>query len=104
MEPVSPVLAGYEDQEKVLAEAQPQYRPLHVLVARNLDGDLSPSGLRLSRWRPTPEERLAISMGADILLYQLTFNIPLQPIRLHVVIPSMEKEIAATMGLTDARK
>ena len=24
MEPVSPVLAGYEDQEKVAAEAQPQ--------------------------------------------------------------------------------
>ena len=77
MTPVSPVLTPeYADQEAIYAKNQPQYRPLPVL--RNSQGVL------LSRWRLTDAERQAIADGADIFLYNWTFNRRLQPVRLEV--------------------
>ena len=59
----------------VFAKAQPQYNPLRCHV-RN--GEVT------SRWTLTPEQRKAIAEGADIYLTLLTFNQPLQPIRIGV--------------------
>ena len=75
--PVSPVISEqYQDQEHVYAKGQPQYRPLPVM--RNSQGVL------LSRWRLSDEERAAISSGADIFLYNWTFNQLLQPVRIEI--------------------
>jgi hypothetical protein len=39
----------------------------------------------VTRWRFTDEERAAIAGGADIVLQQLTFRLPFQPVNLQVV-------------------
>lgn len=85
--PVSPVLTPeYVDQEVVYAKDQPQYRPLPVL--RNSQGVL------LSRWKLSDEEREAIAAGADLFLYNWTFNQALQPVRIEIgeVDRSMEEK------------
>lgn len=77
MEPVSPVIAEeFADREVVFAKNQPQYKPLPV--HRTADGVL------LSRWKLSDAEREAIASGADIFLFNWTFNQPLQPVRLEI--------------------
>jgi len=73
-----PVVDGLEPYEIVMAEKQPEYNPLRILPGA------TPHGERLSRWTFTPEQRLAIANGADIFLELLTFNLPMQPIRIAV--------------------
>lgn len=79
MTPVSPVILGLEDHEILIAKDQPEYIPLPAL---RLNGPEKPV---MSRWRLTPEEKLKIEQGGDIVLTLLTFGSPLQPICLEVV-------------------
>lgn len=73
-----PVIERLERYEIVMAADQPQYRPLRCIPG------YTPEGERLSRWTFTPEQRQAIADGADIFLELLTFNQPMNPIRLAV--------------------
>lgn len=73
-----PVVVGLESHEVVYAKEQPEYNPLRVL--RSKDG----MGRVLSRWALTDEQREAVAAGADIYLELVTFNQPLQPIRVAI--------------------
>jgi hypothetical protein len=75
-EPSSPILAGFEDSEVTYAKDQNPYSPLPALK--------STSGVVLSRWALTEDERIAIASGADIFLFCHTFNQPMMPLRLEV--------------------
>src|ERR1700722_17593746 len=79
MTPVSPVMPGSESIEIVLGKGQPEYVELPAVY---LD---PPSRPMITRWRLTDEERGAISIGADIVLQQLTFQQKFQPVNLQVV-------------------
>lgn len=76
MEPVSPVIAP-EFQSKEINYTHPACAPLPVHKAT--------TGVIMSRWTMTTEERAALAGGADIFVYNWTSNCPLQPIRLEVV-------------------
>lgn len=65
------------------AKNQPEYLPLPVLR--------SPQGTVTSRWHMTWRERLAALFIGDVYLTQLTFNTPLQPVRLQVAVPTDEE-------------
>ena len=65
------------------AKDQPEYLPLPVL--RSFQGTVT------SRWRMTWRERLAALFTGDVYLTQLTFNSPLQPVRLQVTVPTVEE-------------
>jgi hypothetical protein len=77
--PVSPVLPGSEPIEIVLGKNQPEYTPLPAVYLQR------PSLPMITRWRLSDEERAAIASGADIVLQQLTFSHPFQPVNLQVV-------------------
>jgi hypothetical protein len=81
MKAVSPVMPGSEAIEEVLAEDQPEYDPLPVVIC---DTESRPM---VSRWRLSEEERSAIAAGADIILQQLTFGCQFQPVNLQIVMP-----------------
>jgi hypothetical protein len=83
MTPVSPVLPGYEHLEVILAKDQPQYDPLPCAMT------LGPSQPAVTRWRLTEEERQQIADGADVVLQQLTFGSPFQPVNLQIVSPDV---------------
>lgn len=73
-----PVVDGLEMQEVVYAADQPEYIPLRSLRANGRMGAV------ISRWTLTPEQRKAVTEGADLFLELSTFGAPLQPIRLVV--------------------
>lgn len=81
MKPVSPVMLGSESIEIVLGEGQPQYVPLPAVYIDSVERPM------VTRWRLTDEERSAIAEGADVVLQQLTFRAPFQPVNLQVVMP-----------------
>jgi hypothetical protein len=68
----SPKFSNGEDV--VYAADQPEYYPLPTIRF--------PSGLVVSKWEPTMEERFVIANGGNIYLGLMTFNNPLQPILL----------------------
>lgn len=82
MRAVSPVMPGSGPIEVVLGKDQPEYAPLPAVY---LD---TPSRPMVTRWRPTAEEALMILEGADIVLTQLTFCHPFQPVHLQVTFPN----------------
>ncbi len=82
MRAVSPVMIGSGPIEIVLAKEQKEYTPLPVVY---LDTRARPM---ISRWRLDDDERAAIAAGADIVLQQLTFQMPVQPVNLQVVMPN----------------
>jgi hypothetical protein len=63
----------------VYAKDQPKYRPLHAV--RNDTGTV------ITCWRMTWRERLAAVLHGRIYLTMLTFNKPLQPVRLGTAMP-----------------
>lgn len=81
MNPVSPVMPGSASIEVVLGKDQPEYVPLPAVY---LD---TPARPMVTRWRLSPEERAAVAAGGDIVLNQLTFGNPFQPVHLQVVGP-----------------
>lgn len=96
MIPVSPVLSEeFKDKEVVYAKDQAQYKPLPVL--RN------PDGVLLSRWQLSDWERAAIAAGADLYLYNWTFNQPLQPVMMEIGDVQRDAvDRAAFMGMIEA--
>lgn len=79
MESVSPVMPGSEPIEIVLSKDQPKYLPLPAVY---IDSRSRPM---VTRWRLSDEERAMVAAGADIVLQQLTFRMPFQPVNLQVV-------------------
>ena len=93
-----PVVAGEEQRERVYAKDQPQYKPLRTLVSP------WPEGSVLSRWEPTPEQRLAIAGGADIFLSLYTFHGPLAPSLMFIAKDEDAGAILGTLGLLPTEK
>lgn len=81
MNPVSPVIPGIKLPEVVYAKYQPEYIPLPAY--RTSDGVV------LTRWKLTWAERFRVTFGGNIWLWVLTFNKPLQPVKLEAVCPNM---------------
>lgn len=77
MNPASPVIADYK--EVVYAKDQPEYIPLPAI--RTADGTV------ITRWRLSWRERLRVLLHGEVYLTVLTFNHPLQPVRLEVSTP-----------------
>lgn len=78
MKAVSPVMPGSEAIEIVLGKHQPEYTPLPAVY---LD---TRACTMITRFRFSDEEKAAIADGADIVLQQLTFRQPFQPVNLQV--------------------
>lgn len=78
MKPVSPVALDPEDRwgvsEVIFSKNQPQYIPLPALRFKD--------GLVVTRWSLSLWERILILFGGSIYLGLLTYNHPLQPIRI----------------------
>jgi hypothetical protein len=78
MKPVSPVMPGSAPIEIILGAGQPEYDPLPAVY---LD---TPERPMVTRFELTEEERAAIVCGADIVMTQLTFRNPFQPVNLQI--------------------
>lgn len=86
MDSVSPVWTEAEVWiERVIALDQPEYLPIVTLPIRYADGT---SGLSV-RFRLTDDERRAISEGADFIVTELTFGLPMTPIHVCVCAPNI---------------
>jgi hypothetical protein len=81
MTPVSPVLKHVfgAHREVVFAKNQPEYRPLKAAV--------HPDGRVVTKWKLSWRERFTIFFSGHIWLQLLTFNRPLQPVKLSVTEP-----------------
>lgn len=84
MKPVSPVIEGLQHEEVIIAKDQPQYLPLPALPVNY--GEII-----ITRWRMTWRERLAVFLGGDIFLLIWRFQNPLQPVKLEVNAPKVDK-------------
>lgn len=79
MTPISPVVPGLDMGETIFAKDQPPYIPLPAF--RDDDGTV------VTRWRLTFRERVRVLFGGSIWLSVLTFNTPLQPVKLTAECP-----------------
>ncbi len=77
MNPISPVIEGFEKDEFRVGESQVQFMTMPVVFVFPKDADRTASisalqvdeVTRLSRWRPSDEERQRIAAGDDIYLW-----------------------------------
>ena len=76
---MSPVVPRSDLPEQVFAKDQPGYIPLPAHVG--------PDGTVTTRWRLSFIERLTVLIGGSIWLQVLTFDEPLQPVKLMVDCP-----------------
>lgn len=78
MKPVSPVARNLDDargcSETIFAKDQREYIPLPALRFND--------GLVVTRWELSWKERFRIFFGGSVFLGLLTFNRPLQPVKL----------------------
>ena len=81
MKPITPVVPGFNLPVTEFAKDQPEYI--------TLPSHRSPDGRVVTRWRLTFMERLRILLTGDLWLSLLTFNQPLQPVKLDVECPIM---------------
>ena len=84
MTPIAQIIPGFklpEDEMIVYAKDQPEYIPLPAWKG--------PDGLRVTRWRLTWKERLQVLLGGSLWLSILTFDRPLQPVKLAAECPIM---------------
>ena len=84
MRPTEQIIPGFKlpDHELIVyAKDQPPYIPLPMWKG--------PDGLRVSRWRLSWKERLQVFFGGSIWLSMLTFDKPLQPVKLETACPIM---------------
>ncbi len=82
MTPLEQIIPGFdipEDELVIYAKDQPEYIPLPAWKG--------PDGMRVTRWKLTLGERLRILFGGSIWLSILTFNRPLQPVKLTTECP-----------------
>jgi hypothetical protein len=73
--------------EVVIAENQPEYVPLPAIWL--------PGGTILTHWRCSWRERLRLLWSGDLWVTVLTFNEPLQPLKLDTKCPLLAGMIAA---------
>ena len=78
MKPISPVIKGYEKHEVLVGRDQPEYIPIPTLVAEGDDRRF------ISRWEFTSHERELIASGGHLILQQLTFGLPFQPVAMYI--------------------
>ena len=81
MKPITPVVPGFALQVTTYAEDQPEYHPLPSWK--------SDDGVVVTRWHLSWSERLRIFFGGSLWLTMLTFNKPLQPVKLAATCPIM---------------
>ena len=74
----------FEQRNAILAEHQPEYRPLPCY--RDRDGAV------LSCWRLTIKERLAVLLTGRVWHWQLTFDKPFQPVQIVVDDPWKKRQ------------
>lgn len=79
MQPISPVCDTMSLPEICFAKDQPEYLPLPAY--RSLDGYV------VTRWRLTWRERIRVMLRGDLWLSVMTFNKPLQPVKLLTEFP-----------------
>jgi hypothetical protein len=75
----TPDMPGYECPMVVFAKDQPEYIPLPAWRG--------PDGTVVSRWKLSWRERLAVFFGGHLWLTVLTFNHPLQPVKIAASCP-----------------
>lgn len=86
MESTKQIVPGFNLPDRELiryAEHQSEY---FTLWAWRAPPD-QPDGLRVSRWKLSWRERLRVLFGGSIWLSILTFNNPLQPVKLEAKCP-----------------
>ncbi|MCI0624841.1 MAG: hypothetical protein L0387_24915 [Acidobacteria bacterium] len=86
MRSVSPVLPGLP--QVIYAENQHEYLPLPAY--RSVDGVV------VTRWRLSLVERLRVLIRGDIYLSVLTFNQPLQPVKIETEPPDVGQALLGT--------
>lgn len=79
MSPITPVVPGFDLEVTEYAKNQPEYN--------TLPSHRQPDGTVTTRWKLTFSERLKILLTGDLWLQLLTFNHPLQPVKLSVECP-----------------
>ncbi len=80
MIPISPVVPGcFEDHDTVFGKDQLEYLPLPAHV----EGD----GTITTRWKLSWRERFRIMWTGDMWLQIMTFNLPVQPVKLTTQCP-----------------
>lgn len=79
MESMTPVVPGFDLPVTTYAKDQPEYIPLPSY--RHLDGTVT------TLWRLSWKERFQVLIGGSIWLQLLTFNKPLQPVKLTAECP-----------------
>lgn len=83
MKPASPVIPG--QPEVVYAKNQPQYNPLPSIKQRD--------GCVITRWAMSWRERFKVLLTGSVYLEVMTFNQPLQPLKMSVDVPLVEQHI-----------
>ncbi len=79
MTPITPVVPGFNLPVTTYAVGQPEYNPL--------PSHKTPEVMVTTRWRLTWKERFRVLVSGDLWLFLLTFNLPLQPVKLSVTCP-----------------
>ena len=79
MKPITPIVPGFDMPTVVYAKDQPQYIPLPAYRTDD--------GMVVTRWRGTWKERLRFLLFGDLWLSMLTYNQPLQPVKLELTCP-----------------
>lgn len=81
MKLITPIIPGRELPVTVFAKDQPEY--LQLPAFRDEYGAVT------MRWKLTIRERLRILLSGDLWLSVLTFNNPLQPVKLDTTPPEI---------------
>lgn len=79
MKPTTPIIPGVDLPVTVYAVNQPEYKQLPSFRSED--------GMVLTRWRLSFRERVKLLFSGDLWLYVLTFNEPLQPVKLTTIRP-----------------
>lgn len=80
MRPVSPVIPGHD--ETIYAKNQPEYNPLPSIKQSD--------GCVVTRWEMSWRERVKVFFTGSVYLEVLTFNQPLQPLKMSINVPDVE--------------
>lgn len=81
MKPITPIVPGFNLPTVEYAKDQPEYNALPAWRGED--------GMVVTRWHLSFKERLQVLIGGSIWLTMLTFNKPLQPVKLTTECPIM---------------
>ncbi len=79
MKPITPIVPGFNLPTVEYAKDQPEYLTLPAWRGED--------GMVITRWQLSFVERLRVLFGGSIWLTVLTFNKPLQPVKLETECP-----------------